>query len=132
MLSFDRLVKDKKQAGEALRFVIVGALATAIHYGIYYVLQLGIDVNVAYTAGYVVSFIFNYILSARFTFRKKTSVKNGLGFGGAHVINYLLQVCLLNIFLCLGISRSFAPVPVYCISIPVNFMMVRYVFGRRD
>ncbi len=57
MLSFDRLVKDKKQAGEALRFVIVGALATAIHYGIYYVLQLGIDVNVAYTAGYVVSFI---------------------------------------------------------------------------
>ena len=104
----------------------------AIHYGIYYVLQLGIDVNVAYTAGYVVSFIFNYILSARFTFRKKTSVKNGLGFGGAHVINYLLQVCLLNIFLCLGISRSFAPVPVYCIAIPVNFMMVRYVFGRRD
>lgn len=117
---------------EVLRFGIVGAVATAIHYVVYRLLELSIDVNVAYTTGYIVSFIFNYILSARFTFRKKTSVRNGLGFGGAHIVNYLLQVTLLNIFLCLGIDRSLAPLPVYCIAIPVNFIMVRFVFIKRS
>ncbi len=122
---------NKDTVKEALRFCIVGAVATAIHYGVYFLLQFSLDVNAAYTAGYVVSFIFNYILSARFTFRKKTSVKNGIGFGGAHLVNYFLQVSLLNIFLWLGISRPLAPVPVYCIAIPVNFLMVRFVFVRK-
>ena len=121
----------KDTVKEALWFCIVGAVATAIHYGVYFLLQFSLDVNAAYTAGYVVSFIYNYILSARFTFRKKTSVKNGIGFGGAHLVNYFLQVSLLNIFLWLGISRPLAPVPVYCIAIPVNFLMVRFVFVRK-
>lgn len=121
---------ERHTINEIFRFGIVGAVATAIHYGVYWFLQLRVDVNAAYTAGYIISFIFNYIFSARFTFRKKTSVKNGIGFVVAHIINYILQVTLLNIFLWLGFSRSVAPFPVYCIAIPVNFIMVRFVFGK--
>lgn len=115
---------------EIIRFGIVGALATGIHYGIYWLLHGIITVNLAYTAGYFVSFVVNYILSAQFTFRKRTSVKNGFGFGGAHLFNYLLQMGLLNLFMWLGLSKSFAPVPVYCIAIPTNFVIVRFVFRR--
>lgn len=122
---------DRNSINEILRFGIVGFVATVIHYGVYLLLQLRIDVNVAYTTGYFVSFIVNYILSARFTFRKKTTVKNGIGFIGAHVVNYLVHVSLLNLFLWLGISRALAPIPVYCIAIPINFMMVRFVFVSR-
>lgn len=122
---------ERKTIGEILKFGIVGVIATVIHYGIYFLLQSFIDVNVAFTLGYGISLVANYILSARFTFRKKTSVKNGIGFGGAHLINYLLQMCLLNLFLGLGVDRALAPFPVYCISIPVNFMMVRFAFRRR-
>ena len=67
---------------EIIRFGIVGVIATALHYGIYWLLQSVIDVNVAYTIGYFLSFVVNYLLSAKFTFRKKKSVKNGFGFGG--------------------------------------------------
>ncbi|MGN1375392.1 MAG: GtrA family protein [Prevotella sp.] len=113
---------------EIMRFAMVGVLATAIHYGVYLLLRCVIDFNIAYTIGYFVSFIFNYILSACFTFKKKKSLKNGVGFCLAHAFNYVLQLALLNVFIFIGIAAWLAPVPVYCIAIPTNFLIVRYVF----
>lgn len=111
-----------------LRFGAVGIVATLIHYGVYLLLQKAINENVAFAIGYFVSFVFNYLMSAWFTFRKNTSVKNGVGFGLAHVFNLVLQLCLLNLFLWVGVSRELAPLPVYCIAVPVNFLVVRFVF----
>ena len=115
---------------ELVRFGAVGVVATALHYGVYWLLHGMMDVNVAYTLGYLVSFVANYVLSARFTFRKKRSVKNGLGFACAHLFNYLLQISLLNFFIWLGVSKVLAPVPVYCVAIPTNFLIVRFVFRK--
>lgn len=120
----------KETFSELLRFGIVGAAATALHYGIYWLLHGIAGVNVAYTIGYFVSFVFNYLCSARFTFKKKKSVKNGLGFCCAHLFNYLLQISLLNLFLHLGVGKGIAPIPVYCIAIPTNFLIVRFVFKK--
>lgn len=116
--------------GEIIRFGIVGVIATALHYGIYWLLQHIINVNVAYTVGYFLSFVVNYLLSAKFTFKKKKSVKNGFGFGSAHLFNYFLQLGLLNLFIWLGVDKTLAPVPVYCIAIPTNFLIVRFVFRK--
>ncbi len=115
---------------EILRFGIVGVVATALHYVIYWILQHWINVNVAYTIGYFLSFIANYFLSAQFTFREKTTTRNGIGFAGAHLFNYLFQMVLLNLFLWLGVSKALAPLPVYCIAVPVNFILVRTVFKK--
>ena len=114
--------------GEIIRFGMVGTTAAAIHYGTYWLLQRYIDVNVAYTVGYIVSFIVNYILSARFTFREKTSTRNGLGFIGAHLTNYFMHIVLFNFFLWVGLSRALAPLAVLAIAVPVNFLMVRFAF----
>ena len=113
-----------------MRFGIVGVIATALHYGVYLLLKEWAGMNLAYALGYFISFIANYILSACFTFKKKKSVKNGLGFCMAHLVNYLLQTGLLNFFVWLGISETLAPVPVYCIAVPVNFIIVRFVFNK--
>ena len=115
---------------EVLRFGIVGVVATVLHYVIYWILQHWINVNVAYTIGYFLSFIANYFLSAQFTFREKTTTRNGIGFAGAHLFNYLFQMVLLNIFLWLGVSKALAPLPVYFIAVPVNFILVRTVFKK--
>ena len=121
---------NKEAIGEMVRFSIVGVLVTAIHYGVYWLLQLVVNVNIAWTAGYVAGFIVNYYLSAFYIFRKKTSVKNGAGFGMAHVVNYLLQMVLLNFFIWTGLSAEMAPVGIYAVSIPVNFLLVRFVFKK--
>ena len=94
-----KLTIKKEAIGEMIRFSIVGVLVTAIHYGVYWLLQLVMDVNIAWTAGYIAGFIVNYYLSAYYIFRKKTSAKNGAGFSLAHIVNYLLQMVLLNFFI---------------------------------
>lgn len=116
---------------EFIRFGLVGVLATALHYGIYYLLQQFINVNVAYTTGYVISFIVNFYLTSYFTFGTAPSWKKLIGMGGAHLVNYLLHMVLLNLFLYWGISKTWAPIPVFAIAIPVNFLLVRFVFKHK-
>ena len=118
----------KQTIGELFRFGIVGVLAVAIHYAIYWILQYWIDLNIAFTIGYIVSFFANYYLSAHFTFRADTTAKNGAGFAGAHIFNYFLQLGLFNFFLWVGVPPVLAPFAVFCISVPTNFVVVRYVF----
>ena len=125
-------MKHLKRFPEFIRFVMVGVFATALHYGIYFLLQKFINVNIAYTLGYALSFIANFYLTAYFTFGKKPSWSKAFGFGGAHLFNYLLHIGLLNAFLWLGLSKAIAPIPVFAIAIPVNFLLVRFVFKRKD
>ncbi|MBP1615204.1 MAG: GtrA family protein [Bacteroidetes bacterium] len=111
---------------EFVRFGIVGITALFIQYGVYYFLMQFMNVNIAYTLGYLISLIVNFVMTLLFTFKVKANAKRGAGFIFSHVCNYLLQLGLLNLFLYWGLSKIIAPVPVYIISIPFNFFMVRF------
>lgn len=127
-------VTGEKTFQEFLRFVLVGVLATGIHYGAYLLLlQLvrgdnTLWTNVAYSIGYLVSWCCNLWLTARFTFREKVTLKRGVGFAVSHLINYGLHVLFLNLFLFIGIPKKWAPFPVYFIVVPICFVLVRSVF----
>lgn len=106
-------------------------MSTAITYVVYYLLLLeDISAVPAYTAGYVVGLVFNYLMSARFTFRKSMNLKNAVGFVLTNAFNYVLQVGLLWLFICLGVPEKIAPLPMYAVAVPVNFIMVRTVFKK--
>ena len=49
---------------------------------------------------------------------------------GAHLINYFVQMILLNIFLAIGINQSFAPILVFPIAMIINFFMVRFALKK--
>jgi len=115
----------RKRIYQLLRFGIVGVLATGIHYGIYRVFLNWLNPTLAYSIGYAVSFIFNFFLSSYFTFKVRPDVKKGIGFAFSHGINYLLHICLLNVFLYLGLSKALAPFPVFAIVVPINFLLVQ-------
>lgn len=122
----------KQNFYEMIRFGIVGIIATIIHYGIYLALNLIIVSWIAYSIGYGISFLGNFYLSNKFTFKTKPTFKKGVGFGLSHFINYLLQVILLSVFIKLGIPDKYAPIPVFCIAVPVNFLMVRFVLKSKS
>lgn len=122
----------KQNFYEIIRFGIVGIIATIIHYGIYLALNLIITSWIAYSVGYGISFLCNFYLSNKFTFKTKPTIKKGIGFGVSHFVNYLLQVILLSIFIRLGIPDNYAPLPVFCIAVPVNFLMVRFVLKSKN
>lgn len=115
---------------EFVRFGVVGLVATAIHYAVYYFLQCFVNVNLSYTLGYLISFCFNFALSARFTFKTNATAKRGVGFALSHLINYGIQITVLNLVLWIGLPQNIAPLPVYLICIPVNFLLVRFVFKK--
>lgn len=131
MINVVEIIKSQKFR-EFVRFCIVGVIATGIHYGIYLglIYLTSINTNVAYTVGYVLSFFCNLYLTSRFTFKEKLTVAKGGGFVLSHGVNYLLHMLFLNLFLWMGIARQWAPIPTYCLVVPINFLLVRFVFKR--
>ncbi len=154
----------RKLGPEFARFFVVGIAATLVHLLVYWLLNAlfalrEVDeaaLNVTYTAGYAVSFVGNYLLSLKWTFRTKGSVSKGAGFAFSHLVNYALHMGLLNLFLRLGLGSAMVslfacctpwlvslfpvladpaallPLPVYVIVVPTNFLLVRFFLTRGD
>lgn len=126
---------DRDKLMQFVRFCIVGTIAAAIHYGVYYLMQLwlseGIWLSVDYTIGYAVSFVCNFFMTTYFTFRSHVSAGKAAGFGFSHVVNYTLHIVLFNLFMALGIHRLLAPVLVLMVAVPTNFLILRYVYRKR-
>ena len=114
---------QREKLGEVLRFGVVGVLATLIQYAVYWVLIHWLNPSLSMTIG--------YIISTRYTFRVKANARRGAGFALSHGVNWLLQMLTLNLFLWLGVSKQWAPIPMFCICVPVNFLLVRFFLKRK-
>lgn len=153
-----------KMGGQFARFFVVGIAATLVHLVVYIALNhlFGLSeenklaLTITYSIGYIVSFIGNYILSLKWTFRTEGSVKKSLGFAFSHAVNYGMHIGLLNLFLYLGVGglmvrclqavvpwlvemfpilghgEDIVPFAVYVIVVPVNFLLVRFFLTHGD
>lgn len=121
---------DKQSLGEAVRFGVVGVAATVLHYGLYYVLLSFVNPTVAFTIGYAISFVCNYVLSSRYTFRVSMSVQRFTSFALSHLVNYFVGLALLHLFLWIGLPPEIAPLPAFVIAVPINFLLVRFALKR--
>ena len=126
----NNIAARRGQLGEVMRFAVVGVLATLIQYGVYWALLHWLAPTVAMTVGYAVSFAFNFIASTRYTFRVKASARRGAGFVLSHAVNYVLQMAMLNLFIWTGVAKQWAPIPMFCVCVPVNFLLVRFFLKR--
>ncbi len=124
----DNKGKDK---GQFIRFLIVGTVATAVLYAVYYGLNYVLNHNIAYTIGFVISFMVNYLMTTIYTFKSKLSFKKFVGFGVQQISNYVLQIGFLNFFLWLGMSEKLAPLPVFVIILPINYILLRFVYKKK-
>lgn len=133
----------RQKLGEVVRFGIVGGIATILQYVIYLVMMPALKylapslgendhvlATVSNTVAYIISFVFNFIASTRYTFKVKANAKRGAGFTLSHVVNYSLQTLFLNLFVGLGLTKQIAMIPTLCICIPINFILVRFFLKR--
>lgn len=123
--------KNNKRVGEIIRFIIVGGIASIIQYGVYLLMLHYSRPLIANTVAYIISFIFNYFASTYFTFRVKSNKQRGLGFLFAHIINYIMQSFWLKVFLWLGLPKNIAFIPMLCICVPINFLIVRFFLKKK-
>lgn len=129
----------KKLGPEFIRFFVVGVGATIVHLAVYYAINAYFDLsdatplalNISYATGYLLSFVGNYIASLKWTFKTEGSVAKGAGFAFSHLVNWGMHQGLLNFFtLVVGIPANWAPIPIYLIVVPVNFLLVRFFLKR--
>ncbi len=113
--------------------------------------------TISYSVGYLVSLVANYLISLKWTFKTEGSASKGAGFLLSHAINYGMHIGLLNLAIWLSIGSSLvalcaailpdtllrlipllsqpsalAPLPVYIVVIPFNFILVRFFLTRHD
>ncbi len=128
MFPTDITSDDKRM--QFVRFCITGCISTALHWGIYCLLLNWCEVNIAYTIGYVLSFLVNFTITSYWTFHTPPSLKRFTGFGGSHLANYFIQLVFLNVYIYLGIPRQWAALMAMGSAVPINFFMVRFVLTK--
>ena len=122
-----------KKYRSAVRFVLVGALGTGLQYGIYYLLlglfqqhwpEMMILTSLAFTIGFVMEMIYNYLLTSFYTFRVRPTWKNAGGFLVGRAINFVIQLLLLNCLIWLHMSEEWAGIAAIALAGVINYFVL--------
>ena len=113
---------------EFVAFVVVGATNTGLTYALYVALLLIMSYPLAYSSSYLAGIALSYFLNARFVFREPLSFAKALQYPVVYFAQYFLGLGLLYLLveIC-QVSKVTAPLVVVFVSIPVTFLMSRYV-----
>lgn len=132
----DRLREPKRSM---VRFCVVGLSGTVIQYLWYHLFLWVFDVacpeynlvSVAFTIGYILELISNYILSSYYTFSSKPDLKNAGGFLLGRGINYLIQMALLQVFIH-WVEIDEKPAGFFAIFVAgiINYFVLRFFFKK--
>ncbi|UCU95906.1 GtrA family protein [Hydrogenophaga taeniospiralis] len=113
------------------RFLVSGTVNTALSYAVYLVLLRVTSYELAYIASYILGLGFGYYLNSRWVFFKSsTKLKIAL-----YPIAYLPQLIIGTLLLRLiseglGVPPSLSAIFVIILSVPINFLAVRWVMHQ--
>ena len=125
----------------AVRFTVVGAIGTAMQYGIYYVFLALFErycpdlhgyVTLAFTIGFCVEMVSNYLLTSFYTFRSKPCLKNAGGFLVGRAVNYVVQVAFLQLLLLCTMPEEWAGIAAIVLAGIVNYFVLMPFFKTQD
>jgi putative flippase GtrA len=116
-----------------VRFVIAGTGGVLFQYGVYYLLlhifrikYPGVEFieSVAFTTAYVTEMINNYFVTCFFTFKKKPSLKNALGFLLGRTLDYFIQILRFNLYTYLEIPATWAGLIAIILTGIINYFVL--------
>ena len=135
------MTKMSNKYRSAVRFVCVGVLGMLLQYGIYY---LFLDIfresnadsqtmtSVAFSIGFLVEMVVNYLLTNYYTFHTHPSWKNAGGFLVGRAINYGVQILFLNILIWLSMSEEIAGIVAIILAGIINYFMLFPFFRTKE
>lgn len=115
---------------EVIKFVIVGGMNTLNYYIVYLCLLKLLEMNylVSHISGFIISFVISYYLNCYFVYKVTPTWSKFLKFPLTQVVNMGMQTLLLYIFVqWFGISSVIAPFAGLIITIPVTFVLSKYI-----
>ncbi len=118
--------------GEFARFLIVGAANTLSTYLLYLLLLAFFPYLIAYSLAYCVGVVVSYFLNSYFVFRRPFSLATFLAFPVVYVVQYGLGALILWLLVeRAGVAPQYAMAAVIGATIPVTFLMSRFVLRKR-
>ena len=113
------------------RFIIAGSTNTVVTYAIYVGLVLFLPYAIAYTLTTALGIWISYFLNARFVFQRRLALSAALQYPMVYLVQYLVGLLLLYLLVeKAGFSKFFAPLLIVCLSVPLTFVLSRYIIGR--
>ena len=123
-----------------VRISIVGAIGTAMQYGIYYVFlalferycpDLHAYVTIAFTIGFCVEMVSNYLLTSFYTFRSRPCLKNAGGFLVGRGVTYVVQICFLHLLILCSMPEEWAGIVAIVLAGIVNYFVLMPFFKKK-
>ena len=122
---------DREHLRHGLYFLAAGVINTAFSYGLYLLLQLFLHYQAAFAISFVAGVCFSYWLNSRFVFRTPMSWKGLMAYPLVYLVQYAASVVLLALLVeRFGVPQAFAPLLVTIITIPLTFVMTRWLLLR--
>lgn len=114
------------------KFIFFGVVNTALGYVIYVILLLFLAYPVAYTIAYVSGIFLSYYLNSRFVFKREMRLSKAMQYPVVYIVQYVLGISLLYLLveLC-EINKVIAPVLIVIVTVPVTFLLSRFIIKRR-
>ena len=122
----------KESMREFVRFCVVGLAATALDAAIFYSVRTFAPYQIALVCGYLLSLIFNYFFTVKWTFKAKPTISNAIGVLLAHLFNlFVVRMGLMYIFInyC-SMTDKIAYLPTLVISMVTNFLIIKLVVTK--
>jgi putative flippase GtrA len=113
---------------EFTRFLISGAVNTAVSYAVYLLLLAIVPYLVAYTISYVVGIAISYLLLTRFVFKTGRRLATAMRFPLVYVGQYLMSSAVIVLLVeAMDVRASIAAIVAIAVSIPITFVLSRIV-----
>ena len=94
--------------------------------------------NIAFVTAFLIEMTINYFFTTYYTFRSRPSWKNAGGFAGSRVVNFLVQLGMLNLLLLVLRhwedtidTDRWAGLAAILIAGVVNYFLLRVIFRKK-
>jgi putative flippase GtrA len=111
------------------RFLMSGGVNTALTYAIYIFLLMVVPYQVSYTIAYVLGIFLAYALNRFFVFKSHRGVRSVVLFPLVYLVQYLTAMLTLWVWIeQLGKSEKVAPLIAIIITVPITYLLSRFIF----
>ena len=113
---------------EGWRFLVAGALNTALGYGVYLALNLVFDYRVAYTLSFAFGIVLSYLVNSLYVFRQPLRWKRLAVYPLVYLLQYAVGLLCVWVFVAkLRWPEALAPIAAIAVNIPLTFVATRYI-----
>lgn len=132
MMSVIKRVADRIFKKDFARFLLSGGFNTVVTYGLYLLILNFLAYRESYTIAYVAGIVLAYSLNRYFVFKSHNGVRSVALFPLIYLVQYLASLLVLWVWVeKLGLDDRLAPLIAIAITVPLTFVLSKYLFLKR-